>query len=93
MRDRLKVQKCVRRVIKNWGNEKYKKIIYMFFFNGLKRNKIAEILGHKKQTIGKNLDIALEDFTVMISHNERFQKTDYYQYLYKKELLKLNSQQ
>ena len=28
MRDRLKVQKCVRRVIKNWDNEKYKKIIY-----------------------------------------------------------------
>lgn len=87
MRDRLKVQKCVRRVIKNWDNEKYKKIIYMFFFNGLKRNKIAEILGHKKQTIGKNLDIALEDFTIMISHNEKFQKTDYYQHLYKKGII------
>ena len=87
MRDRLKVQKCVRRVIKNWNNEKYKKIIYMFFFNGLKRNKIAEILGCKKQTIGDNFKVAIVDFTVMICHNEKFQKTDYYQHLYKKTII------
>ena len=87
MLDRLKVQKYVRGVIKNWDNEKYKKIIYMFFFNGLKRNKIADILGCKKQTIGDNFKVALEDFAVMICHNEKFQKTDYYQHLYKKTII------
>ena len=87
MLDRLKVQKCVRGVIKNWDNEKYKKIIYMFFFNGLKRNKIAYILGCKKQTIGDNFKVALEDLAVMICHNEKFQKTDYYQHLYKKTII------
>lgn len=87
MRDRLKVKKCVRRVIKNWNNEKYKKIIYMFFFNGLKRNKIADILGCQKQTIGDNFKVAIADFAVMICHNEKFQKTDYYQHLYKKTII------
>lgn len=87
MRDRLKVKKCVRRVIKNWNNEKYKKIIYMFFFNGLKRNKIADILGCKKQTIGDNFKVAIADFAVMICHNKKFQKTDYYQHLYKKNII------
>lgn len=89
MQDRFKVQKCVRKVIRNWDNEKYKKIIYMFFFNGLKRNKIADILGCKKQTIGENFKVALEDFAVMLSHNERFQKTDYYQHLYKKGIIEV----
>ena len=87
MRDRLKVQKCVRRIIKNWDNEKYKKIIYMFFFNGLKHNKITDILGCQKQTIGDNFKVAIADFAVRIGNNEKFQKTDYYQHLYKKTII------
>lgn len=88
MKDRVKIQKSVRKVIKNWTNEKYKKIIYMRFFNGLKFNKIAEILGCSKQSITDNFKTAIQDLSILLSYDKNFQQTRYFKHYVENFIIK-----
>lgn len=76
--ERYHRNKALWQVVKQMKNQKYKKVLYMYYKNGIKFNKIAKYLNCSKQSISDNHSTAIDDLRVMVMNNKKFQNTYYF---------------